>query len=107
MKVPSDQIMAKHYLAHREAGTYSILNILRRSAKRYIFSLILMVLLAVMATYTTERVLRIMGLIGVGMYIGMFLRDFGWFRNIKASWPFTEKIIDWQKVEAIAKGDEA
>ena len=39
------------------------------------------------------------------MYLGAFVRDFGWIRMLKKRWAFTEKVVYWKKVEAIAAGD--
>ena len=41
----------------------------------------------------------------LGTGIGLFLRDAMWFQAVKKGWPFNEKIIDWNKVEAIAQSD--
>jgi hypothetical protein len=41
------------------------------------------------------------------MFAGGILRDFGWLRHIKRQWPFTQKIIDWQKVEDLAEEQES
>lgn len=38
----------------------------------------------------------------LGLYVELFLRDFQWFSAQKKIWPFTEKVIDWQKVEEFA-----
>ena len=41
------------------------------------------------------------------MFLGALIRDFGWLRRIKKLWPFTQKIINWQKVEDVAEGKES
>ena len=37
-----------------------------------------------------------------GYMVGLMLEDFLWFKEIKKSWPFTESVIDWGKVEKLA-----
>ena len=37
-----------------------------------------------------------------GMVVGAFLRDVGWVRSIVKTRPFTEKVVDWDKVQRLA-----
>jgi len=41
----------------------------------------------------------------LGLAIGTVCRDLAWFRSNRATWSFTEKTTDWQKVEQLAKDD--
>ena len=41
----------------------------------------------------------------LGAFIGAACRDFAGIRSQQAAWPFSLKIIDWQKVEKIANGE--
>lgn len=98
-----EQKLAQHMLAHREKG-FSVGYVIRRSAWHY---LILLALTTVMlaATVTTEdRLLQLFFMWGFGMFAGAILRDVGWIRRIKKNWPFSQKVTDWPKVEAIAQG---
>lgn len=72
----------------------------KRMFKRYLLSGILFALILYFAIYFKHEPLL---WIGVGLYIGMFLRDFGWLKNIKKLWSFSEKITDWDKVKEIAE----
>jgi len=38
-----------------------------------------------------------------GIFIGSFAQDFSWMATLSKSWPFSKSIIDWEKVEIIAK----
>jgi len=42
----------------------------------------------------------------IGLIIGATLQDIGWVLSGRKSWPFTEKVTDWAKVEHIARGEE-
>jgi len=37
-----------------------------------------------------------------GVFIGVFLRDVSWLTGIQRNWPFSVKVIDWDKVQKIA-----
>jgi len=96
-----DQEYAKKLLEHRKHG-YSFRVALRSFRWRYALSgTIFALVLFMLYLDPSDPLLCILA----GMYIGTFLRDFGWFRGIKRSWPFSEKITDWDKVEAIANGE--
>ena len=43
----------------------------------------------------------------LGSLIGVLLRDIGWFRVICRTWPFSEKVTDWGKVQELADGKDA
>ena len=98
----NEQILAQLFLEHRKHG-YSIRLVLRRMKRRYILSVTLCVVMSFIACSLS---LYWFAYIILGIYMGGFLRDIGWLRAIKKTWPFTEKITDWNKVEAIANGDE-
>ena len=90
---------AKRLLKHRENG-YSIIYAIKNNWKKYLFSITVFVMsLLITLAYLNNYVLYFL----VGLYIGTFLRDFGWFINIKKLWSFSEKIIDWNKVKEIAE----
>lgn len=37
-----------------------------------------------------------------GIFIGRIIRDMIWLKDIVDAFPFTEKVINWEKVEEIA-----
>ena len=39
----------------------------------------------------------------LGLFIGRILRDVVWLKNIADGFPFTEKIVNWDKVKELAK----
>jgi len=40
------------------------------------------------------------------LLLGALLRDIGWFRAIGRTWPFSEKVTDWDKVQGLADGKD-
>ena len=54
--------------------------------------------------YVAQIPSLIVGLL-TGYIIGLFVEDIFWFFSIKKSWPFTNSVIDWQKVENEAGKD--
>jgi len=106
MKKPTEQELAHHLLKHRDAG-YSIGYVLLRSKVRYGIHIALIIGFAVVFLVAADLWLKGLSLWAIGMYLGALLRDIGWLRRIKMSWPFTQKITDWQKVQDIAEGRES
>jgi len=104
MKKPTDQQMAQHFLKHREAD-YSIAYVLRRSKLRYGFHVAVLAAFIVVFNTTDDLWLKGFALWAIGMFLGALVRDLGWLRRIKKSWPFTQKITDWKKVEELAEGE--
>ena len=41
----------------------------------------------------------------VGMVAGIFSRDSVWIRRQRIIWPFYARVIDWEKVQKIARGE--
>jgi len=104
MNKKTEQQLAKHMLTHRADG-YSLLYVLRKSAWRYVLSVILVLILLTALAGTHDSILKFAFLLGAGMLLGAMVRDVGWLRRIKTNWPFSEKVTDWEKVERIARGD--
>ncbi len=43
----------------------------------------------------------------IGIFLGRIIRDLAWVRDINDSASFSMKVVDWNKVEEIAKGKKA
>ena len=102
----NEKQLARHMLVHRECG-YSLLYILRRSIWRYALLIGAWVALLVAFLHAEDPWQELFFMWGFGMLGGAILRDCAWFRRIRKSWPFTEKITDWEKVKRIAEADES
>ena len=42
-----------------------------------------------------------------GIWLGTFLRDFGWFRASVKLWPTWEAVVDWERVERLIAKSES
>ncbi|MBL8857099.1 MAG: hypothetical protein JNL28_01160 [Planctomycetes bacterium] len=42
----------------------------------------------------------------LGMLIGCLARDFGWLRNMRIAWSFNVRVVNWDKVQRIADGEQ-
>ena len=40
----------------------------------------------------------------LAFFVGRVVRDIRWWHALAKEWPLTAKLIDWPRVEAIAKG---
>jgi len=99
MRKVSDQVLAMRMLNVREHGGYGIGMFLRMNAKRYAF---------IMGYFSAALwVLALMSFwlgfaLVLGMVLGTVLRDLGWVRGTRRTWPFTLKVTDWDLVEELA-----
>lgn len=102
MKRPSDQLLAKRMLDTRERG-FSIALLLRRNTKRYLF-LFAAITLAIVTLAANDFWAACHVVLGI--LIGALLRDIGWYRVMGRTWPFSEKVTDWAKVQGLADGKD-
>lgn len=101
MKTQSDHQLARHYLAHRKG--YSLGYVFRQSRIRYAVLGSLLLVSALLFLLTDDYIIKGFCLWAIGVWFGAIVRDFGWLRNIKQQWSFTERVIDWNKIEELAK----
>lgn len=100
MNPHTEERIARQLLETRERGfSYSLY--LRHSFKQYLVLFLVIgvgcVALAFMEVWTALWLM-------IGMLAGSLLRDFGWVRRASLNWPFNVKVMDWDKVQAIADG---
>ena len=90
-------------LETRERGvSYGLF--LRKSARPYLILLLVYgVLLSVLVCLDLWMPFVLM----VGMLLGCLLRDVGWVRRIKQTWPFTLKTTDWDIVQRLAEKSDS
>ncbi|MBT7162402.1 MAG: hypothetical protein HN904_06455 [Victivallales bacterium] len=103
MKTPTEQDLARHLLVHRRNG-YSAGYVLRKSVRRYAVLVGILALFVIWFHATDGLWYKGLCLWSIGMFVGALARDVGWLLRIKAQWPFTAKVVDWQKVEDLAEG---
>lgn len=98
MKPPSDQALARLMLETLETG-YSFGLFYRRNGRRYA-----LLVFAGLFTITLLVSLRMwpVGVLVGGMIVGALIRDLGWVRSTRRTWPFTQRVIDWDKVRVLA-----
>ena len=101
MEPEAEKNIARVYLGHRENG-FSIGASVRRSIRRYMIMPLVFVVLLILYSSVEEPRLKGWLVFALGLALGGFVRDFGWLLRIKQTWPFTEKVTDWQKVERMA-----
>ena len=86
-------------LRTRESGGYKVTLFFRNNAKRYVFFIVYFgLLLAFTAFFHLWTFFAVL----VGIVFGSLLRDVGWVRSMKRSWPFTLEIVDWNRVQKLA-----
>jgi len=99
MKQLSDKLLAERMLQARASGGHKFLPFLGMNAKGYILLVLFF-----------SALLAILGFVGcwpaffvvAGVLVGVFLRDASWLTSLQRTWPFSVKVIDWDKVQRIA-----
>ncbi len=100
MKKHSDKVFANRLLKRREVKS-SLMFFYKANLKRY--SILVPFFFGVMlfCWFVMERDI-VFPAFALGLLVGTIARDLSWFIAIKKGWPFTEKVINWQKVEELA-----
>lgn len=94
--------LAKQSLLLKE-NNGSFLYLLKRSFLNYLlFILVIFLSWVLLSMYCPSNYQNIRFFVS-GMVIGAILRDLGWFRRIKITWPFTLKVTDWDKVKKLSE----
>ena len=106
MKKITEQYLANAYLVHREKD-YSPAFVIRGAIRLYILQIAIF-LIALWGAFALppSSPYKALCIWGTGITMGAFIRDAGWLRRMKALWPLTQKLIDWPKVETIAKQEQ-
>ncbi len=100
-----EQQMAKALLQNRTGG-FSIRRLIRRSGPGYLLTALIAVIFLAFSLCQADIPIRFLCLTAFGLYCGALLRDIQWITKIKKDWPFTSRIMDWPKIEAIAEGKD-
>ena len=99
MKQLSDKILAEQMLQARASGGYKFLPFLRTNAKGY--TILFLYFGGVLAGLAFAGIWP--GFFAAaGVIVGVFLRDLSWLIGIQRTWPFSIKIIDWDKVQKLS-----
>jgi hypothetical protein len=95
----SDKTRAERRLQARERDGYTLLEFWRTNRQAYLLTFLCygIPLLASALTHFWT----VFGTLA-GLLVGTLLRDRDWIRQIKRDRAFTEKIIDWEKVQQTA-----
>lgn len=101
MKLPSEQELAGRILAQRDDG-YSLAYILRQNSMHYALNGIVLLIFLIGFFVADIIWFRLLVLFFAGILIGSLIENTRWINFLRRQWPFTRKIIDWQKIEEIA-----
>jgi hypothetical protein len=98
MNTPTDQTLARRLLQVRQQG-YSFGLFYRFNLRRYLLMIAIFgTLMTNLALAEAWRTFCTM----LGLFVGTVVRDVAWMVTIRKSWPFTERITDWNKVQRLA-----
>jgi hypothetical protein len=95
----NDSDLAQRLLKIRDRGGYRLSGYLRMNFGKYAF--ILLYFSAALLFFAVTGLWFGFTLV-LGMLLGTLLRDLGWVRAVGQNWPFTVKVTDWGRVEALA-----
>ncbi len=99
-KFVSEQVQAQELLdAHNNGLSFN--QLIKKSTPLVVIRLSLIALCAWVYFSGSEH--STFAVLAGGVLLGALAQDFGWFARTSAAWPLTEKVTDWEKVEAIAQ----
>lgn len=76
----------------------TIAELIRLNVRRFLILSICLVGPSVMAVYDRSYVVAAMGL---GVFFGILLRDFGAFRTTVYLWPALNNVVDWNRLNEL------
>lgn len=94
----NENILAKSLLEKRDNGV-SVLSGLKSIKIRVVLRFFFLGALYAISTVSENEPLFYLG---IGFVLGMTIQDIGWLSSIAKSWPFSNKVTDWSKVEELA-----
>ena len=101
MNIFHDKLIARRMLQAHQHG-YTFWHFVRINAKRHLILLAIFIFGIYLTTCIHDYIAFYLG---IGIAIGVYVRDIAWFRTNRASWSFTERTTDWQQVEMLAKDE--
>lgn len=99
----SDRILARRMIEARDCG-HSFALFFRRYRKHYLLLVSYFGILLVASALVQFWMIFCAAL---GMLAGALLRDIGWMRSFRKTFPFSMKVTDWEKVTRIADDKDA
>jgi hypothetical protein len=91
--------LARNLLNQREQGV-SLAKSAQKSWPRLLFRLAIILLGAYFYFAVSPNPFLVLG---VGIVVGATLQDAGWIWKISGNWSFTEEVVNWERVQEIAK----
>lgn len=99
-----EQQMAGDLLRFREQG-YALATAFKLDLWKFLIMYAMTVLMLVASIMTNDVVFRWVFVFLFGFFCGGAVRDLQWIKRTETVWPFRKKVLDWDKVEAIAADD--
>jgi len=101
MRLKSEKKLATYLLTQKENG-YSIFRVSNRS--KFAFLMLVTFCGYIFWRYLQTQAVEFLFLSGV--FTGAMLQNFLLLKRLKDQWDFNEKIIDWDRVENIARSND-
>ena len=101
----TDQELARSLLLRKEAGGKRPPLSTRKKAGYVVWGAVILAAIILQNADPENRISCFL----FGLVLGSVARELAWHQGIRLSWPFNEKVINWDKVKALSedKGREA
>jgi hypothetical protein len=100
MKKRSDKFLA-NFLLKRSKAKSSLPFFYKANLKHYLICVSFFAGVMAFCWFLMEGNIPLL-LFALGVFWGTVARDLRWFISMKKGWPFTEKVINWEKVAELA-----
>ena len=94
--------MSSLLLRYRESGFLG--TAFKVELWKFVMMYLMIILTLVSSIMTDDAVFKWVFVFLFGFFCGGALRDLQWMRQLDLNWPFRKKVLNWDKVEAIAAG---
>lgn len=95
----NDQVLADHLLKRKELGGRHLPFSNRQKIGYSIWGALLLIAIILLNIDPDNSISTFL----FGIVISAVARDYAWYKATRLTWPFTERIIDWEKVRQLSK----
>ena len=98
---PTDQVLAEHLLKRKELGGRHLPFSKRQKIGYSIWGAFLLIAIILFNIDPDNSVAAFL----IGLVIAAVGREYAWYKATRVAWPFTEQIVDWEKVSQLSKSE--
>ena len=97
----NDQVLATHLLKRKELGGRHLPFSKRQKIGYSLWGALLLIAIILLNIKPDNTISTFL----IGMVIAAVGREYAWYKAARITWPFTVRVIDWEKVSQLSKSE--